>query len=32
VAAWAALAALWRVAGLYTRAQGDTVACPPGFA
>jgi hypothetical protein len=32
LAAWAVLAALWRVAGLYTRAQGDTVACPPGFA
>jgi len=29
--AWAALVLLWRIAGLYTRAQGDTVACPPGF-
>jgi hypothetical protein len=28
---WAVLAALWRIAGLYTRAQGDTVACPPGY-
>ena len=32
LAAWAVLAVLWRIAGLYTRAQGDTVACPPGFA
>jgi hypothetical protein len=32
LAAWAAWVALWRIAGLYTRAQGDTVACPPGFA
>ena len=31
VVAWAALAALWRVAVLYTLAQGDTVACPPGY-
>jgi len=30
-AAWAACVALWRIAGLYTRAQGDTVACPPGY-
>jgi len=31
VAAWAALAALWRISGLYVRAQGDAMACPPGY-
>ena len=31
LAAWAACVALWRIAGLYTHAQGDTVACPPGY-
>ena len=32
LAGWAGLVLLWRIAGAYTRAQGDTVACPPGFA
>jgi ABC-type enterobactin transport system permease subunit len=31
LAAWILLALLWRVAGLFTLAQGDDVACPPGF-
>ena len=31
LAAWILLALLWRVAGLFTLAQGDHVACPPGF-
>jgi acyl-CoA synthetase (AMP-forming)/AMP-acid ligase II len=31
LAAWVLLALLWRVAGLFTLAQGDDVACPPGF-